>query len=297
MRFAEGDDNLELSSFSGFMKSVVSLVIFAPFKLLHEMSLKIVFLRKDLIEKMLFFAAAVGGIFVVYDIFLSLFVEYEGTFLTDSLLLYLISTILLAVLAIAFKSADLMLYTQLSQMFTSSDVKPIVEEQKEKNLDERTALESTRSESHAETTHAHSEPILERVVSVAQNKDSDTDDISELAAAVTAAESSIAEMNVSENAGLDVSALTAAVPELKEYVKQYENKTNLIQMSGKYYCGELSGSEIEEFSNEMDACTDPSKYISEQLIKMFDENSKKEDLSILADLNIGIIPDTFAILT
>lgn len=301
MKFSEYGNNLELNSLSGFFKSIISMIILAPYRLIHELSLKVIFVKKDLIEKSFTAATLVGVIFICFDLFSSLFISYQGSFFTDDLIIYGIGTIILAVVSVLYKNTNFMIYEQLDRMF------PSVGEQRVSWQDRNDSSDSTENSA---TSPAFSEKSdwkgksnseLNSLTHIADSGGSNTDISNALQQYANDSVDYVAESECTDTEEIEgTKVATADILDVAKseailnFTERYKNKTELLQTNNRAYCGVLSETEIEEFSGKMKKSTDPSKYISEELIKMFDETAKNEDLSFLADLDLSIIPESFS---
>lgn len=319
MKFTEHDSNLELGSLPDFLKSITSMTILAPFRLLHELSTKVIFIKKELIEKSLIMSTVVGIVFICSDLISSLFISYQGTFLTSDLLLYATATAILAIVTIVYKNTNFMLYDQLNRMFPNPN-------QTESTVDESMKPINTKKQSIKESvkrniTAKEKAPIVTLAKEEAENTTEfvdeapviDKDEVKDLPdeqdfinEVEEAAESLVQSVqNTDAEQSEDIGQVTKHAEqvvekpksnepdEILDFVNRYKNKVNILEMSSSAYCGALSETEIENFSKDMQSCTDPSRFISDDLLQMFSQTSKDEDLSFLSELDLSIIPDSF----
>lgn len=312
MKFAEGDNELKLSSFTDFIISAFSLIVLSPFRLLHEISIKVIFIKRDLVKKVLIVATITSMIFIVFDIFLSLFIQYEGSFLTDDILIYSVGTIILGLMTYLYHSTQIMLYDQLEKMFPNN--KPELEKceqvKQENGETIKNAVASSLSKKDAEKKRASDEvsepetvtsmndltPVSQKDLAASldalyKTAQSETTSMDQTTALNDTAAASSTKDNSTDDKQVEVSE------DVLSYINRYNVMVDYIGENSKMYCGALSEDEIEAFSAEMEKCTDPSKFINNELIQMFNENAQKEDLSFLADLDLSIIPDSYSILT
>lgn len=313
MRFTENCDNdLELNSSGGFIKSVASLIVIAPFHLIHEISLKMVFIKKDLVQKVFFVAIGTGVIFCLFDLFSSFFISYSGTFLTDDFLIYASSTVIISLLSTVYRNANSMVYEQLERMFVNEQTaaktpdKPdntVFADSVPKGSDTSagsvvsagvvaggstvgataggtlTHLDNTRSEIKEVTrTDNYVQPKVAGTESNAHERPT------------------IAKLQSDPVSSSSQSIDIAVQNELADFANRYQNSVAELQKRpAALNCG-MTETEADRFEKELEECTDPSRYISDELIKAFDRDAEKEDLSFLADLDLSIIPETFNIL-
>ena len=295
MRFSEDDANVEISTFPELLRSALSLVIVAPFRLLHGISVKVIFLPKKILLKILSIATGVSVAFCVFDVVYSLFVNYRGTFLTDDLLLYIAATVILILLLTAYKNADLMLYEQLDHMFPvarSGDVSSVA------------TASSVPESSSTDGEHVHG---VEEKAPINRAMILDAETAANVDALVSRGLTPITDsplVNTGQprsesdtGSGECVRDASMFSEGVQAYANRHEEWVNKVLADGNAYCGALSEKEVAAFSERLDACTDPSMFIDEKLIQLFDDLAKKEDLSVLSELNIGIIPESFSILT
>ena len=272
MKFIEHCIEFKTDNPSELLKSVIVLTLTAPYRLVTEISSKIIFLGKDKIQKVLLYAIGIACSILV-AMLLGRQVMKETSWFTGRFPPVMVATaiVLLIILYFVFSSFNFVIYDQLDLLFS------------------KTLSNSDSSESEEE--------IIEEVTTEAGVEESDdisafmanTEEAMDGESAVEAVEQS-AVVDEKPEEIVDNPALKQVN---KDYNYHYSDIVSTLRNSSSAYNGFMSSEDVQELSDSLNDVIDPSKYISEELISKFLSEVDSIAANNVEDLDLTIIPSGF----
>lgn len=306
----------------GFLKSIIAMLIFAPFYFLHDISVKIVFLKKEIIVRILQTAAALSFGFTVVLVAVK---WYFGVLTilggTIPIIVPLCSSIILLLSYVVFDSVDLALYSELMHMFPTNKPAQSSEEAtfSSEELAQQTQPAESESESVSESTQSSqpSQPLqpTESTKSADSGRaltELDSDLLSQLDMLVSTPEQPA---QTGQSISLDKSLESEIFADLQKTldtdISSLSTNTAKQESTFSNVFGELdsaifnnivsenklySDEELQQIKKNLDESTDPSKYLDEQMLQNFDNSLIDEDLVSIDGLNLSLIPNNFTLM-
>lgn len=272
MKFIEHCIEFKTDNPSELLKSVIVLTLTAPYRLVTEISSKIIFLGKDKIQKVLLYAIGIACSILV-AMLLGRQVMKETSWFTGRFPPVMVATaiVLLIILYFVFSSFNFVIYDQLDLLFS------------------KTLSNSDSSESEEE--------IIEEVTTEAGVEESDdisafmanTEEAMDGESAVEAVEQS-AVVDEKPEEIVDNPALKQVN---RDYNYHYSDIVSTLRNSSSAYNGFMSSEDVQELSDSLNDVIDPSKYISEELISKFLSEVDSIAANNVEDLDLTIIPSGF----
>lgn len=253
-RFVEDDIELSFSSPVRFVQSVACMLLTAPYKLVMSISAKVLYLPKDSILKVLMNSVIISGIITVINIAFQLYVG-RFSLLQGKLpvIIMIVATLLLLGCYFAVSMADINVYTQLDDIFPES----CSDESKEPVSGDEPASGAEFVSEIEEPANGDGEPVNGSESVSSESKPSN------------------------EKPGKHKYTYNPVVtPEVLEKVHT---------RTGKF----TDNDEYNKFVESLASLTDPSKFLSENLLARFANEQVIEDEINLMALNVGIIPNDF----
>lgn len=253
-KFIEDDIGLSFNSPVHFVQSVACMLLTAPYKLVMTISAKVLYLPKDAILKVLLHSVFISMLITVINAAFQIYIGRFSMFRGKlPVIVMVVTTALLAGCYFAISVTDLDMYTQLSDIFPR-EIPP--EERVEEQKEQ--AGEQVQAEGQVGKPEEQAAQPEEQVV---QPKDFFKEEVNEVA--------------------VDKYVWEPVVTSKKlEKVHAGANRN-------------LNGSEYSEFVERLEGLTDPSKFISEDLITRYANSRVVADEINLEALNTGIIPNDF----
>lgn len=253
-KFIEDDIELSFNSPVHFVQSVACMLLTAPYKLVMTISAKVLYLPKDAILKVLLHSVFISMLITVINAAFQIYIGRFSMFRGKlPVIVMVVTTALLAGCYFAISVTDLDMYTQLSDIFPR-EIPP--EERVEEQ--EEQAGEQVQAEGQVGEPKEQAVQPEEQVV---QPKDFFKEEVNEVA--------------------------------VDKYVWEPVVTSEKLE---KVHAGanrNLNGSEYSEFVERLEGLTDPSKFISEDLITRYANSRVVADEINLEALNTGIIPNDF----
>lgn len=260
-KFIEDDIGLSFNSPVHFVQSVACMLLTAPYKLVMTISAKVLYLPKDAILKVLLHSVFISMLITVinaaFQIYIGRFSMFRGKL---PVIVMVVTTALLAGCYFAISVTDLDMYTQLSDIFPR-EIPPEerVEEQKEQ-AGEQVQAEGQVGEPEEQVVQPK-EQAAQPEEQVVQPKDFFKEEVNGVA--------------------------------VDKYVWEPVVTSEKLEKVHAAANRNLNGSEYSEFVERLEGLTDPSKFISEDLITRYANSRVVADEINLEVLNTGIIPNDF----
>lgn len=295
MRFTEKSITLETDNLFHFIRGLVVLILFAPFRLISEISSRIVFLRKETVCKILLISFGFG---VVTSIIFLLCSLYRGEPVTQNAIFVFscIGDILLFLIYYVYKVYGFVIYDSLDIVFPSCnddnvDADSLKDSSDQSNGESESYKESQcplGSDKHEGYKEAHGVSVEPLHV-----ENTDFDIFNENSKDIE--EQSISADESSDNA-VHINPISIDSQEIRDFQNRFSTLITDLQQNNVVTQQLYSESQIIEMEEQMDACTDPSKYIDENLIAMFADSAAKDDVSFIDGLDLSVIPNDFTML-
>ena len=272
MKFIEHCIEFKTDNPSELLKSVIVLTLTAPYRLVTEISSKIIFLGKDKIQKVLLYAIGIACSILV-AMLLGRQVMKETSWFTGRFPPVMVATaiVLLIILYFVFSSFNFVIYDQLDLLFSKTLSNSDSSESEEEIIEEVTT----------ETSVEESDDISAFMANTEEAMDGES--------AVEAVEQS-AVVDEKPEEIVDNPALKQVN---KDYNYHYSDIVSTLRNSSSAYNGFMSSEDVQELSDSLNDVIDPSKYISEELISKFLSEVDSIAANNVEDLDLTIIPSGF----
>lgn len=310
MRFFDNGFSLETTTIKDFIRTLLNLLVLGPFRLVQEMSKKIVYLKSKSIEQVLFLSVFIGfGFTAIFAI-----VKWKrGTFNLFEGKVPLVVILAGAIVLIG-------VYILVTSVNNTIDLNAF---SKPKHKDENTGDEEENSKSGSGEGAVYDDSDFLDDIEISDVVASNTlESVVGGAVKPTAGDKAVSE-NVSklvEDALFGIvdddkkdSAVEAIMGVLRQYdsytapineeiydsteIRNYQNavkaKVNSLQEYGEQ-CTLFSTEEVNLLQQKLEATTPPSKYLSKDLIEGFTLNQlQDEEVSVVS--NVDDVPDDFTL--
>lgn len=302
LRFCERDAKIDTSDAVSFMRSVVTAVIFAPFYLINDVSLKIVFLRKEIISRVLLMSSIISLVFVVESLFVCVLTHSFSLFAGRlPLIVSLLSGVLLLMMHLAVNTFNLMLYEELKYMFpedvdgASRSAKMMRNDAERNAWDERDAEKGAENSVAANVDKFELQKLTEDIILDAPVIKNNSDN--ELMKQLEVMSSHGLDDDTSKKVGFQASDIFSGNVVKLAGKKMPEAKYTMAATKYKNSkTGAFSDSELEKLAQEMIACTNPSRYIDERIIQEDGAGVDDVDVGFVDGLDISVIPGSFTMI-
>lgn len=310
LRFSETEISLKTDSLLLFVKSFILLLLMSPYLFLNEVSIKIVFLRRDLIKRILQVSVLIGAVTLLLMLLVQLmFAEFQLISGTFPFLFMLLGEILLLLTYVMFSSYNSILYDKLhvaafmdipflhqdgavSKNPVSEDSKPFSpQKSKDTTVKESVYEEVAPIVSPIEVCDPIDPPVVP-VNSYSPSpeflSDSLWDQVNE-------------QIPTAEILNEEVSKYMNPIVYQDDSVIAFQHRYNekcsklgdtIIRSSDTF-----STADIATLEQQMNDSLDPSKFIPESLLRLFASSAISADLEFLDELTIGVIPSDFRTLS
>lgn len=320
MRYTEKDYNYEYGDMKDWLQNAATLVIVAPLRLVNEISCKVIYLERALISQILNLAV------LIHVIFTSLFIGIHVILGTFSLylgkvpvLLQLMSLAGLLLIDVWYHMYDFIIYKHLSALlpiamdsFTEEDESSKtstaeVQEGTVQDADSSMTFEKMEESILTELQGLHIpdvEPItpIADIGTITSKLADNSDDLTDVQQMEDVSPSiRVEDIIITPKENNDIIDLSQFSEDLRDII----NEELLTDETTIDYQNQL-GSELEQLSvlddvveasleTEMEAATDPSKYVSEDALFMFLSDLGAEDMGAFSDITKCKIPDDFTL--
>lgn len=322
-----------MSTMTGFLKSSIIKIVFSPFHLLGEISLKLIYLPRALLLKILLFNVLFSLGCTILHFILHFILQTYSLFYGEIPGIILIGSTLLSFLLFAIvQTTPFELYDELENMFPTEESKSaksasviykamnsgpdlqdvilnesstrVDEDNKQENVN---FAESAASESVSEiseltetnTTANVSDPALmnggeRQVSSIANTATSPMDALEQMIQDEL--------LNTTTTEVCDGAKSEQTIHKMEKSNVESSDSFLLSQFRGtlmnlKFTQNQnYTKEEIADISEKVENSTDPSKYIDEELLNSFSKNKIIEDLDLIKNLNLSLIPQNLTIL-
>ena len=302
MRYTEQDNQIKFESFYDYVRNIIVLIIIGPLRLIKEISTKVVFVSRGAIKKILLSAIVIQCALLALQILLNVLLGIEFTILSGRvpIVVHAVSAIILVTLNFAYNTYDFLIYQQLDKFLpavTGVSLKDVMHEQGAEKED----LSSEEGESNIQFDNFEDlDKIIKQTVDKADTEPNLTDlDTSFL--------DSIESVSI-EPVKIELEDI---LPEYKDLINEelYENEDvfafqNELELSlqdkdalDKQYNGPLETDTIEQIKDNMDKSREPSKYISEDNLKLFFSKIGMDNFGTIDDLSNWCTPKEFSLVT
>lgn len=332
LRFSEKEIKVDTQDAISFMKSVVSLAVFAPFHLINEVSLRIMFLSKPLISKVLFTAilldAAITVAIGVLRLLSGSFSLLHGELPFIALVL---SCFVLVLIYLLFQTVSLTLYDELKHMFprdvegASRSAKIMQTVNRENTVaevdddftetgDDTVAASSVGCLHHLdrESIAGSGQPGCAKSGDTQLQESSSMTDLDELAGQLQALAGKTlgVEQQMQNKDGDFVQAIAIGSAQrateffssnvvnsvsLKDYKLGMQNKVQDLR-EHPFKSEGFTGEDLQHLHSAMDSAAGSMQFINAQFIDEFANEQIDMDMAFIDGLNISVIPDTFTML-
>lgn len=320
MKFTEHSIDLSFDSALTAFKGIAILSLTAPYRLVTEISSKVIFLGKKNIQKIIATAVVMASLLTV-----AMFIGNKFMGVTSILagrfpiVLMLVGIGILVCMYVAFSAFNFVIYDQFNQLFQKT--LPAIEDTEEVTEQDSVPEDVDLSmfvvnDQDAADEKVSAEPVTE------VSSEAAPEAVPEITPESKEAEIPVTELNaeqpvntVEQDNSNDLNSLIDAVfdnmsaqPEVSEETKQVMSQINEIKKahdSGyvdlvttlknnvRTYNGFMDADQVLELNDAMEDSTDPSKYISEELITAFVNDIESLATHGLEDLDLAVIPSTF----
>lgn len=265
-KFIEEDIVIDKGSPINFFKSILLLVISAPAKFLLTITTKMIYLPKQILERVLLFSLMISCVVTIGGIALDLFF---GVFTIRSVFTVacIITTMFFVITYFIFTVGTLTIYEQMSSLIRKSD--------DEINKEEASIVQDLTEE------HEISEEVTEVECSVGV-KPVSTEQNSSIIPEFESLDDLFSE---DSNDSANVKEESLLRP-LSSVVEEIEN-------SGKCGNKQLVSTEIENLLQRMHVATEESKYVTSKFLESLGKNLIVVDDFNLGALDVGVIPNGF----
>lgn len=300
MRYTEQDNEIKFESFYDYVRNIIVLLIIGPLRLIKEVSTKVVFISREAIRKVLLSAVAIQIVLLALQIIINILLGIEFTILSGRvpIIVHVVSAVLLLTLNFAYSAYDFLIYQQLEKFLPAvtgvslSDKDTQSDEVKEAVKEEPNDLQFDNFED------------LDKIIRQTGGSNSNEPDLTELDTSFLESIESVSVEPVKVE-------LKDILPEYKDLVNEelYENEDvfafqNELEIAledtetlDKQYNGPLNNSEIEQIKDNMDKSREPSKYISEDNLKLFLNKIGMDNFGTIDDLSNWCTPKEFSLVT
>lgn len=303
--------SVETDTVWDFIRSAANMILLSPFRLMQEVSKKIVYIPKRSIEKMLFLAVFIGMGFTVVD---SGICYFKGTFDllsgTFPVICMLIGTVILIILYCWYSSVKDAIYEQMQ-----SDLIQRTKKHKAKKVTKEDTLDKPNSIDGVESA-VPDNPISEQVVSEEPELDLQQEAAQSVALERSAPELEIDELALDE-ALLDLTEGTDAVSSASDWLKEndtyvapansdikqfkdvadYQNRiknsiSELEEYSAK--CQTFSEAEVDLLQKKLNSLSDSTQYFGKPFVDRFN-NQLVIDEELSLQTPVDDIPEDFSL--
>lgn len=221
----------------------------APYRIIKDISIKIVFIKKDLIEKFLLTAISIGGVTIAIESLIKIITGNKINLFTGylPLILRIASIVIMLLIYFIFETKNFEIFSQLEHLVT----KDVAVEQKTKT-DENDLSEHKYTVSKEER--------LDNEINLEINLETefDLDDIEEMlnATDVTSPELNNTNKSIVQN------------EEVISYCNDLENIVNEIQESTTDFVNNLTDDELQSLKEKIEAEDTASKVFDEEMLSI-----------------------------
>lgn len=280
MKFTENCIELKTDTPTDIIKGVLILTFTAPYRLITEVSSKVIFLGKEKIQKVLLFAILIAA-YVLLGMLIGLKFEGEFDLLSGRFppIIVIAALVLLIVLYAIFAKFNFVIYDQFDQLFTKTL------EYEDNEVEEANAEVESNKEDFEQSSD-----VSQFIVTADEIERDRQEEIVESSVEDLLSD----ELHTSEAKTPEFTEEEKGVKQISEvYNFEYSDIVNKLRNSDTAYNGFMSATKIQELSDEMEDSVDPSKYINEELISMFLEEIENDVTQSIEDLDLTVIPSGF----
>lgn len=304
-KFIEDNIELQFDSVLHVLQSSICMLLTAPFRLLMTISAKILYLPQATLCRVLLNSSAIAGFSIITHIgFMAYFGDISLLRGRCPVLAMIIALMMLLAVYFVVNIHDFTLYTKLEDLFP--DRSQIVQEAQSENSDEWSdSLTEERAGAGAEAPPVQPEvqPVQSEVGAPPVQPEvgagvapvqlvKDAPPVQQEVQLVKDAPS------VQQPAQLvkDAPPVQQPAPQQTSYSIVPEITENLVDQVNRTI-GKFSSQEsLTQTLAEMQKSTDPSEFLSQQLLAVFDSEQTIEDEAIMESLGVAILPNSFKVL-
>ena len=326
MRFFDETFDLQTDTIPDFIRTGLNLLLLGPFRLIQEISKKVVYLKKKSVEQMLFLSIFIGfGFTIVFSLIkikTGVFSLWTGTL---PLIIMLVGSLLLVVIYLCIASVQ-----DTVDFSVFSTKRAVHTEEKDKVAEDIQVSASNKVVSDAiidddfmddfpEDQILHdivipkNEEIESKVEKIQSIQDSNIRQKTNqhMDEEITSSVTNILSSSVDKNK-LDetLNAIRSVIYQYDNYVppknpeildstkiRNYQNKLQHDVSSLQEYqqqCEIFSQEEVDLLQRKLDATTPPSKYLSREFIENFDLNALSDE-ELALTTSVDDIPEDFTL--
>lgn len=307
MRYTEQDNSFKFESFYDYVRGVIVFTIIAPLRLIKEISTKVIYLSKDKLRKILSTACIIECCIMLLQIVINItFLQNEFNLLTGKvpIVVHLASSLVLLTLAIWYNTYDFIIYKQLEKFLpivTGITVDNVVNDEfVSSNEDVADSEEKVQEDLHFENFEDLDKILTEQVEQKLNDvtktvPETNPDD---LLAGLDDDFLNNLESVIVETPSYDVPAEQTVFVNSDIYenedIFQFQNELdrevlNTVE-SDIVYSGNLNSEEKQTIKDNMENSRDPSKYISEDNLKIFFNKIGVDNFGTIDDLSNWVTP-------
>lgn len=314
MRYTEQDNSFKFESFYDYVRGAIIFTLVAPLRLIKEVSTKAIYLSKDKLKKILLTACIIEFCIMLLQIVINVtFLQNEFSLLTGKvpIVVHLVSILILLVLTVWYNTCDFIIYKQLEKFLpivTGITIDNVAnDEVMSGNEDVADSEEKVQEGLHFENFEDLDKILTEQVeqklndVTKTAPETNPDDLLSGLDDDfLNSLESVTIEAPSYDVPGEQTAFVNSDIYE-NEDIFQFQNELdreviNTVE-SDIVYSGNLNSEEKQTIKDNMENARDPSKYISEDNLKIFFNKLGVDNFGTIDDLSNWVTPKEFSLVS
>lgn len=314
MRYTEQDNSFKFESFYDYVRGAIVFTLIAPLRLIKEISTKVVYLSKDKLRKILFASCVIEFFIMLLQIIVNVtFLQNEFSVLTGKvpIIVHLVSILILLMLAAWYNVHDFIIYKQLEKFLPivtginvdkdNSDVS--VSEDKGGISDAEKNQENLQFESFEDLDKILTEQMEQKLNDVTENiSDSNPGDLlaeldDDFLSSLESVTIETPSPSIPDEQAVFVNSDIYENEDIFQFQNELDIKVSSTSEDDVVYSGNLSSEEKQSIKDNMENSRDPSKYISEDNLKIFFNKIGVDNFGTIEDLSNWVTPKEFSLVS
>ena len=308
MRYTEREFDHNFGTPFDFVRMIFVLIFVAPARLCTEISSKVIYLKRQQIQRILDVAFCIMLVMIVCINALTA-IRGAGLSLTVGkfpLVMQILSFVFVAMLDVIFRVLDLVIYKQLDNLLPgvsttmSGSAEGNAAENSSMPKEEPDTVSMSKEESMDDVLHDLDLSSLEGMqVTPPTPKKEVKEDKPENASSVRAPEKNTISLDDIDSYDFDA-LLNDSIADneaVKDYQQSDEKLVDELLAAGFNQTSNLSDEEIKTIENNLDSSTDPSKYLDESILDMFSGKINVDNFGTIETFSNWGVPSNFSMYT